>query len=54
MAEVPPPVRFGTADGPVLDELAVSVFLNGRFFMAAMTVPDRLPDRRRPVSLTNR
>lgn len=41
MAEVPPSVRFGTAAGPVLDELAVSVFLNGRFFTAAMTVPDR-------------
>ncbi len=42
MPEPPPPVRIGTgADGPVLEELAVSVFLNGRFFAAAMTVPDR-------------
>lgn len=28
--------------GPVLDELAVSVYLNGRPLTAAMTVPDRL------------
>ena len=43
MPEPPGPVRFGSvADGPVLEELAVSVYLNGRHFTAAMTVPDRL------------
>ncbi|MEN6341098.1 MAG: formate dehydrogenase accessory sulfurtransferase FdhD [Methanospirillum sp.] len=42
MPEPPGPVPFGTGgNGPVLEELAVSVFLNGRFFTAAMTVPDR-------------
>ncbi len=45
MPEPPRPVRFGTvADGPVLEELAVSVYLNGRHFTAAMTVPDRLAE----------
>ncbi len=43
MPERPGPVRFGAgADVPVLDELAVSIYLNGRHFTAAMTVPDRL------------
>lgn len=41
---MPEPVRFGPAgaDAPVLEELAVSVYLNGRPLTAAMTVPDRL------------
>lgn len=45
MAERPRPVRFG--DAPVaglLEEVAVSVYLNGRHFAAAMTVPDRLAE----------
>jgi FdhD protein len=41
---VPEPVGFGAAGpgAPVLEELAVSVYLNGRPLTAAMTVPDRL------------
>lgn len=48
MSEPPRPLRFGPdcaaapADTPVLEELAVSVYLNGRPLTAAMTVPDRL------------
>ena len=45
MPEPPRPVRFGTAETvQVLDEIAVSVYLNGRHFTTAMTVPDRLAD----------
>ncbi len=48
MPEVARPLRVGvdgetTSDqARVLDELAFSLYLNGRHFMAAMTAPDRL------------
>lgn len=43
MSERPAPVPFGPVETnpPVLEEVAVSVYLNGRPFAAAMTVPDR-------------
>lgn len=45
MPDLPRKARFGAPvdDLPAIEEVAVSVFLNGRHFATAMTVADRLP-----------